>query len=1266
MEKKILKMVMFFCVLLLAVHSSFASTTLKIGIYQDFPLVFSDNNGKAQGVYVDILEYVAIHEDWSLEYVSCKWSDCLSQLEKGSIDLLTAIAFSKERSLKYNFTKETVFPNWGQVYSNPKIEVNSIADLAGKSVAGLKGDIYYKALKNVAQNTNIDIVYTDVEEYEAVFRQIEQGNVDAGILPRLFGVLNENRYDVRKTTTFIRPSELRFAAPLSSSRSIITALDKHLHELKGEANSLYFRSIAKWLGQQEQQVDAEIELTEAEKSWLTEHNQIVLGVDPEFVPFEFIETDGSYRGMCADYVKIISERTGLTMKVAPNLGWNEAVELAKVRQIDVLPCVGMTEERKKFLHYSEPHQSFYRVFVTKEGSNIGNGLNDLLRVRVAVQSNSSHYGFLQDNIKIKPLLFETAEQAIIAVSEGHADVFVGNENMSGYTINKNGIVNLKMTRMAGAVGKNLYFAVRNDWPELLSIINKGLASISEKEREAIKQKWIAVRIEKHIDYALMYKAAAAALCFVAILCIWNAQIRRQRRQLQESEEKYRTLVEGLHEGYFFFSHDDRKVYTYLSPSFTKILGFPTSEMMVDSTTIYTSNPINQEAIKNTDLCIQGKIKPSYTVEVRHKDKSHRWLEVSKIPIFDKKGRVITIEGIAHDITERIKAEEALLESEKRYRSLADNSEVGILQVTPEGASIYINPVMLKIIEVDEASQLEGKKIEDFVAPAFRDLAAKHIEKRHQNISSTYEVEITTIKGEKKSVMISGAPIMSEDGELESIISSIIDITDRKNAEIELISAKNAAEAANMAKSTFLANMSHELRTPLNAILGFSKLMTRDTNLSTEQLSNLDTIGRSGEYLLTLINDVLEISKIEAGRVTLHPVNFDLFHLLFLIEEMFSLRAKEKGLALVVERTDNLPRYVFADQGKLRQSLINILGNAVKFTSKGEITLRVKSEEKTIFFEVEDTGVGIALNELNKIFDVFVQSTSGQKSQQGSGLGIPISQKFVQMMGGKLSVQSEVGKGTIFRFSVNVEIVDNAVIETSVAKRRVIGLAPDQKEFRLLVVEDNETSRNLLSTLLQMIGFEVQTAKNGQEAVNVWQKWQPHLIWMDMRMPVLDGYEATKMIKKLTNYRKTKRETKIIALTASAFEEDKTKAFESGCDDFVRKPFRESDIFKMIEKHIGVVFVYAEGDKHKVQNTIHNSSVDLLAKIATLPTGLLAKLTEAADICDAEKIDQVIADIHNHSRILSETLADLSKTFAYDEISALIDRARQQIKGKIGN
>jgi CheY-like chemotaxis protein len=332
---------------------------------------------------------------------------------------------------------------------------------------------------------------------------------------------------------------------------------------------------------------------------------------------------------------------------------------------------------------------------------------------------------------------------------------------------------------------------------------------------------------------------------------------------------------------------------------------------------------------------------------------------------------------------------------------------------------------------------------------------------------------------------------------------------------------------------------------------------------------------------------------------------------------------------------------------------------VKFTTHGEITLRVKGSGRTLFFEIEDTGAGIAPDELDRVFDVFVQSASGQKSKQGSGLGIPISQKFVRMMGGGLSVKSEVGKGTIFQFDVQVAMADNADVATPKSKRRVVGLEPDQEQYRLLVVEDNDANRELLVTLLKAVGFDVREAVDGQEAVNVWQEWQPHLIWMDIRMPVLNGYEATEIINAAIRKQPSIIQTKIVALTASAFEEDKIKAIENGCNDFVRKPFREADIFDAMLKHLDVRFVYEGDEPHRKSPSIKPFSVvDLRSIMTTLPVELLAELEEAANLCDADKVDRIIEDVRVKNSHLGEALTRLSTNFAYDEISTLASKVKE--------
>ena len=474
-----------------------------------------------------------------------------------------------------------------------------------------------------------------------------------------------------------------------------------------------------------------------------------------------------------------------------------------------------------------------------------------------------------------------------------------------------------------------------------------------------------------------------------------------------------------------------------------------------------------------------------------------------------------------------------------------------------------------------------------------------------------------------------------------------------------------AEAANLAKSEFLANMSHELRTPLNAILGFTQLMSRDRSLNSAQLENLETINRSGEHLLTLINDVLSMAKIEAGRTILNENTFDLYELLDSLEEMLRLKAEAKGLQLIFERSPEVPQCVRADESKLRQVLINLLGNAIKFTQAGGAILRVRTKQDkqeasqlppttssattyTLHFEVEDTGPGITPSELGRLFKPFVQSEAGRKSHEGTGLGLTISQQFVRLMGGEIAVSSTLGHGTIFSFEIPVSPA--AVVEAQPRQhyRRVIGLAPDQPKYRILVVEDKWENRQLLVKMLESVGFEVREAENGQEGVAIWESWQPQLIWMDMRMPVMDGYEATRQIKAHLKG----HATIIIALTASAFDEERAVVLSAGCNDFVRKPLREEVIWEKMMQYLGVRYVYEESTQQvAIASQLEETERYTLKaeSLRVMPPEWVAQLHQAALRTDEKLIFDLIEQIPQDYSPMATALADLVNNFRIDKI-----------------
>ncbi|NER50078.1 MAG: response regulator [Symploca sp. SIO1A3] len=541
---------------------------------------------------------------------------------------------------------------------------------------------------------------------------------------------------------------------------------------------------------------------------------------------------------------------------------------------------------------------------------------------------------------------------------------------------------------------------------------------------------------------------------------------------------------------------------------------------------------------------------------------------------------------------------------------------------------------------------------------------------------------------------------------------------------ERMKAEAAAEAASKAKSEFLANMSHELRTPLNAILGFTQVMNRDLEISTEQREYLGIINRSGEHLLELINDVLDLSKIEAGIISFNEGSFDLYRLLDELEEMLQIKALSKNLGLNFIISSAVPQYIKTDKQKLRCCLINLLGNAIKFTESGHVQLRVKLEDgelgrwgagemgswgdgedkedkgasiefpipkqqrtkdkgqTTLIFEVEDTGFGITPEEIDNLFYAFVQTSAGIKSAEGTGLGLTITKRFVELMGGNICVNSVVGKGTVFRFDIQLTPADISEAVTQ-PTRRVIALEPGQENYRILVVDDTEENRILLVKLLEPIGFEVKEATNGMEGISLWESWQPQLIFMDTRMPIMDGLEATKQIRdkeqsyrdtetrrnekvqeldvsnikqQTTNNKQQATNTIIIALTASTFEERRGEILNIGSDDFVRKPFPEDVIFAKIAEYLGVRYLYedlspATTTPHKF-NSVSKHNSFFLPELAAMPSSWVTDLYHAANQVREESIFELIEQIPENKAHLAKALRELAHDFRLDIIVRL--------------
>lgn len=727
--------------------------------------------------------------------------------------------------------------------------------------------------------------------------------------------------------------------------------------------------------------------------------------------------------------------------------------------------------------------------------------------------------------------------------------------------------------------------------------------------------------------------------------------KRVEEALKSSEAEMRALIAAMPDTIIIYDREGRCLEIAPTSPIDQLIK-PAKDQI--NRTVYESLPTEQAAVHHQyiieSLTTQRTLTLEYSLAIAEQE---RWFSASVSPLSTN-----TVLWVARDITQRKKTEKALQASETTKRALIDAIPDLLLRLQDDGTYLDVmNGSQFSLL--NSARLLPGMNVYASLPEA---LAQKRMEMTLEAITTgelqVYEQQLEIdgrLRDEEVRITVCGE---------HEVLVMVRDITDRKQTEAELQKAVAAAESANRAKSIFLANMSHELRTPLNIILGFTQLLIRGGSLNTQQQEQLNTINRSGEHLLTLINDVLEMSKIEAGRVTLNETDFDFYDLLDWLYQMFQFKSQSKGLQFTIERSPNLPEFIRTDESKLRQVLVNLVGNAVKFTQIGSVTLRVgvsrceptsnSHETLTLNFAIEDTGPGIASADLGRLFQPFMQTDTGHKSQEGTGLGLAISQKFVQLMGGEITVSSEVGQGALFEFQMQAQIVETGVRKSVAVARQVIGLEPDQPPYRILIVEDKPENRQILMQLLTPVGFEVQEATNGLEGVKAWEKSAPDLIWMDIRMPVMDGYEATQRI--MTASQANDREPPvIIALTGSVFEEDRKIAIAMGCRDFVRKPFRTEEIFEKMTEYLGVRYVYEELGASSATAAANGDADHFVLtsdRLQVMPGEWLEALHQAATKVSAKLVMNLIEQIPAEQALLASALTDLVNDFCFEEIVEL--------------
>ena len=967
-------------------------------------------------------------------------------------------------------------------------------------------------------------------------------------------------------------------------------------------------------------------LTPEEKKWLSAHPEITITSAPNAPPITFFDANNRLTGIAADYLSLIGKKIGIKFTVVNCGDFKKALEEVKDKKIDMITGITPTPKEFKYLDFSKPFLELTPVIIVRKDFKGTTTLEQLNGLKVAVVNNYAIGGFMKENYpNIKLEYVSDAYVGLTMLSTGGVDAMVLDMAEASHCIESERITNLRVAGKTDYVNR-IAFGVRKDWPILVSILNKGFARITLKEKSEISQKWTSLggkTKEYGRDFWIVVTIAfGVVLSILTLIIIWNIALKREviRR---------------------------------------------TRELRVELSERHKA----EEQLR------------------KYRDQLEEKVRIRTANLQDVNKR------LKKEISVREKVEIALRENEMRYKSLFESAYAAIFIMNSE-SFIDCNALALKMFRCTR-KDVVGNKIGAF---SNEEQAVEDSSKNQllENINYVlrkgkpvvFEWQLQRLDGTVFDALISLNRVMLGD---EYVLQTIInDISEQKKVQEELNTAKEAAEEANRAKSAFLANMSHEIRTPMNAILGFAQLMFRNPKISETQKQNLEVINRSAQHLLNLIDQILEMSKIEAGSASLNEKAFDLYRLLEDIDIMFKLRVNSKEISFSASSSVDVPQFIFGDDIKLRQVLVNLLENAIKFTHKGSIALKVKSVSlpkgkrlknvgllskiskrigstlknkktensslsftKRLYFEIEDTGSGIDKNELKKLFTSFGQTSAGIKSGIGTGLGLAISQEYIRLMGGEISVYSEVNKLTRFSFDIPIKIPkDITDIQGKVSAKMVRALQENYQGIRVLIVEDEEENSKLLMKLLKPAGFLVEIAENGKRGIELFKNWLPNIVLMDLRMPEMDGYQATKKIKSL----KEGKTTSIIAISANVFEEDRSKAIAAGCNDFLGKPFREEELFEVIKRHTKIKYDYIEGNGNDQNISLKPAEKylithELLHK--SLPEELTKKMEQAVLQADIDLFISYLKQVRAKNSSFADELQKFADNFEYDRLLELL-------------
>jgi len=969
----------------------------------------------------------------------------------------------------------------------------------------------------------------------------------------------------------------------------------------------------------------------------------------DYPPYCIVRADGQVDGFSVELLRAALKAMGRDVTFKTGL-WHEVKKDLADGRIQVLPLVGRTPEREGLFDFTFPYLTMHGAIVVRQDTKNIATMADLKGKRVAVLRGDNAEEYLRrSGSKTVILPRPSFEVALRELSAGKHDAVVIQKLVAFQIMQQAGLKNL---RTVGPPLRDFVqefcFAVRKGDHKLLATLNEGLSIvIADGTFRHLHAKWFSSleaigRTRSRIivggdsdypPYEYLDRNGQPAGFNVDLT---KAIARRTGLTVEIRLGPWKKIRQGLENGEI-----DAVQGMFYTPERDRDFDFSPPSTMIQHAIVFRNGSPKLSDMKDlagkSILVMAGDLMEDLAIKLGY--------QKQLVPVPSQEEALRLLAAGRHDcaLVARIPA---LFWIEKyQWRNLTVSD-------TPVLAAEYCYAV--------------SKDKQALLSQLSEGLAGLKTTGEYRKIRDTwlspYETAGVSSRAFVKYILMVTVPLVALlVGSLlwsrslrRQVANRTRELTDevakRVRASDELRQAKELAEASNRTKSVFLANMSHELRTPLNAILGFSNLLCTDASITDEHRNTLNIINNSGRHLLQLINDVLDMAKIESGRIVLEETVFDLWQMVRDVVNLMEMRAREKGLFLTLDQSSAFPRIIRSDIVKLRQMLINLVGNALKFTDHGGVTLRLDvrhgdgPERLLLLIEVEDTGCGIAPEDHERIFEPFVQ-VAAQATQKGTGLGLTITRQFVELMGGEIIVKSIPGAGSKFRIAVPVGRANKSEISVAAAMRgRLVGMADDQTEIRVLIVEDEIDNRLLLQRLLAQTGFQVRHVTDGAAAVDAFKTWRPHFIWMDIHMPGMDGFEATRRIRELPGG----KDVKIVACTASVIFIERDECLAAGMDGIIRKPYCSDELFDCMARQLSVRFIY---DDALVSPALSLSPTKILRPeaIAVLPVELRLELTDVVVSLDRDRIAELVTRISEIEPDLGSTLAHYAEELNYTEI-----------------